>query len=280
MTYRVHKREELAPQIFLWEVNAPALARAARPGQFVMVRLREGGERIPLTLADWTRETITLVVKVVGRSTEEMSTYREGDSFLDLMGPLGQPTHLDPYPHVVCVGGGLGIAPLLPIIRGFRELGSRLTTILGFRNSREIFWIDKFRNASNRLILMTEDGSAGEQGTTVTGLNKLLAEEDPVDQLLTAGPLGMMEAIAETTRPWEIPTLASMNPIMVDGIGMCGSCRVRVGDKILFACVDGPDMDAHRIDFGELKGRQRRFEAEERGALVRYHEVCEREQMR
>ena len=155
-------------------------------------------------------------------------------------------------------------------VGGLGEVGSRLTAVVGFRSASETFWLEKFRETSDRVVVMTEDGTAGVQGTTVDGLKGMLEAGEPIDQVLTAGPLGMMQAVAEATRPWEVPTVASMNPIMVDGIGMCGSCRVRVGEKILFACVDGPDMDAHRVDFEELKGRQRRFLAEERKALEQY----------
>lgn len=271
----VARKENLANHTFLWDVEAPDVAAVAQPGQFIMVRLKKEGERIPLTVADFDRErgTVTLVVKVVGKTTEEMSTYNEGDEFLDFIGPLGCASHIDKKDHVVLVGGGLGVAPLYPILRGFKEAGVMTTMIIGFRKEAEIFWHDRFRKMSDRLIEMTEDGSVGEKGNVVDGLRKVI-EESHVDEVLTIGSLPMMEAVAELTRPLKIQTWASMNPIMVDGIGMCGSCRVTVDGKVLFACVDGPDMDAHKVNFEELKIRQKRFAKEENDALKHYHQEC------
>ncbi len=275
MPFKIVRKEIVAPKTFLWEVAAPEISEAAQAGQFVMIRLQEQGERIPLTIADWDRSrgTITLVVKAIGKTTEEMSLYTEGSSFLDLVGPLGNPTRIEPLPHLALVGGGIGVAPLYPILQAFHETGTHLTTLIGFKNAGEIFWRDHFEPLSHRFLLFTEDGSAGSKGTVADGLRSLVADF-PLDQVITVGPLGMMQAVAEITRPWEIPTIASMNPIMVDGIGMCGSCRVKVGGKVLFACVDGPDMDAHQVDFEELKIRQRRFLTEEQETLRRYREEC------
>lgn len=274
--FKIVRKEVFSPTTFLWIVEAPEIAQASRPGQFVMVRLKEGGERIPLTVADLDRErgTVTLVVKVVGKTTEEMSTYPQGGEFLDLIGPLGSPSKIEKKNHVVLVGGGLGVAPLYPILQAFREMGTGITTVVGFRTSSEVFWEERFRKLSSRLLLMTEDGSSGKKGTVIDGLREVLSGENPVNEVLAIGPIGMMQAAAEVTRPLKIPTYASMNSIMVDGIGMCGSCRVTVGGKVLFACVDGPDMDAHRVDFEELKRRQGRFQKEEQGMLRRYHESC------
>lgn len=274
--FSVGKRVTLSPHTFLWEITAPDLANAAHPGQFVMVRLREAGERIPLTIADFDRRrgTITLVVKVIGKTTTEMATFSEGQEFLDLGGPYGSPTKIPACGHVVLVGGGLGVAPLYPILRAIHEAGIRTTTIIGFRNRAEIFWEERFRELGAHCLIMTEDGSSGRTGNVAYGLKQLLLDDGPIDEVLTIGPLNMMQAVAELTRPYKIPTYASMNPIMVDGIGMCGSCRVKVGDQVLFACVDGPDMDAHKIDFEELKIRQRRFLLEEQNALTRYRERC------
>jgi len=274
--FRIVRKEVFAPTTFLWEVRAPDVAAAAQPGQFVMVRLREGGERIPLTVADFDRErgTVTMVVKVVGKTTEEMATYSEGGEFLDFIGPLGSPTHIEKRGHVVLVGGGLGVAPVFPVLRAFKAAGNRTTTIIGFRNSEEIFWRDRFQEFSDRVILVTEDGSAGEKGTTVDALRRVVEGEAAIHEVFTVGPLGMMEAVAEVTRPKKIPTFASMNSIMVDGIGMCGSCRVTVDGKVLFACVDGPDMDAHKVDFKEMKIRQKRFRTEEQASLQKYRSEC------
>ncbi|MDO8462043.1 MAG: sulfide/dihydroorotate dehydrogenase-like FAD/NAD-binding protein [Deltaproteobacteria bacterium] len=274
--FLILKKEVFAPDTFLWEVAAPEIADAAEAGQFAMVRLKEGGERIPLTIADFDRErgTVTLVVKVVGRSTEEMATYSAGERFLDFIGPLGAPTQVKGKNHIVLVGGGLGVAPLYPILRSFKELGSGTTTILGFRTRNQIFWEERFRLLSNQLLVMTEDGSYGRHGTTIDALRFILSGEVPVDEVMTVGPIGMMQAVAEVTRPLKIPTFASMNSIMVDGIGMCGSCRITVEGKVLFACVDGPDMDAHKVDFEELKVRQNRFKKEEIASLKKYRGEC------
>lgn len=274
--YKIIRKEAFAPTTFLWEVLAPDVANSAQPGQFVMVRLRDGGERIPLTVADFNRTegTITMVVKVVGRTTEEMSTYLQNQEFTDFIGPLGAPTHIEKRGHVVLVGGGLGVAPVFPVLRAFKQAGNRTTTIIGFRNSEEIFWKDRFGEFSDRLILMTDDGSSGEKGTTVDALRKVVGGEATINEVFTVGPLGMMEAVAEATRSKQIPTFASMNSIMVDGIGMCGSCRVTVDGKVLFACVDGPDMDAHKVDFKEMKVRQNRFRAEEQMSLEKYRHEC------
>lgn len=276
IVYKIIRKEILSPTTFLWEVLAPDVAGSAQPGQFVMVRLGDGGERIPLTIADFDRAdgTVTIVVKVVGKTTEEMSTYSQGQEFADFIGPLGAPTHIEKKGHLVLVGGGLGVAPVFPVLRAFKKAGCRTTTIIGFRNTEEIFWNDRFREFSDRLILMTDDGSSGEKGTTVDALKKVIASEATIHEVFTVGPLVMMEAVAEATRAKQIPTFASMNSIMVDGIGMCGSCRVTVDGKVLFACVDGPDMDAHKVDFKEMKIRQNRFRTEEQESLQKYRCEC------
>lgn len=277
--YTIQRKEIFSPTTFLWEVYAPNMAAAVQPGQFVMVRLKEGGERIPLTIADFERRegTITLVVKVVGKTTEEMSTYPEGAHFVDLIGPLGSPTRLSKKRRIVMVGGGLGIAPLYPIVRGFKRLGSHTTAIIGFRTAAEIFWHERFSQFCDHLVLTTEDGSSRTKGDVLTGLRQIIPDTnhaERIDEVLAIGPLAMMEAVAEFTRPLQIATWASMNPIMVDGIGMCGSCRVTVDGKVLFACIDGPDMDAHKINFAELKARQKRFANEERASREKYRQEC------
>ncbi len=271
--YRILRKQVFSPSTFLWDVDAPDVARAAQPGQFVMVRLHDGGERIPLTVADYDRERgiVTLVVKVVGKTTEEMTTYPEGGSFFDFIGPLGAPSHIEKKDHVIVIGGGLGVAPIFPIVRRFHKLGTHVTTVIGFRSQSEIFWKERFENLSSRLILMTDDGSAGAKGTVIDGL-KMALSEGGVDEVMAIGPIPMMKAVADVTRPLTIPTMASINSIMVDGIGMCGSCRVTVDGKVLFACVDGPDFDAHKVDFDELKIRQMRFASEEKNVLQKYRE--------
>jgi NAD(P)H-flavin reductase len=277
--FTIVKKETFSPTTFVWQVEAPDIAEAAQAGQFVIVRLKNGGERIPLTIADFDRDKghITLVVKVVGKTTEEMDSYKEGEQFQDLIGPLGNPTKIEKKDHVVLIGGGLGVAPIYPILRAFKQAGCQTTAIIGFREEGEIFWNDRFSEFSDRLIIMTDDGSFGKKGTVVDGLKEVVEGPERaqgIDEVLAIGPIVMMQAVAEYTRPFKIHTMASMNSIMVDGIGMCGSCRVTVDGKVLFACVDGPDMDAHKINFEELKVRQMRFANEEQATLRKYHEEC------
>ena len=276
--YQITKVERFSDSTYLWEVFAPDVARAARPGQFIMLRLDEGGERIPLTIADFDarRGTITLVIQAVGRTTEEMNArYEEGDWFLDFVGPLGLASPIDnSKKHIVVVGGGLGVAPIFPILRRFHELGVKTTAIIGFRNKDLVFWEEKFRPFCDELIVCTDDGSYGRKGFVTQPLKELVSGENPPDHVVAIGPLVMMRAAAETTRPFGIHTETSLNAIMVDGTGMCGSCRVKIDGEIKFACVDGPDFDAHKVDFQELITRQSRFKSHEQEANEDYQQVC------
>ncbi|MGE5118403.1 MAG: NADPH-dependent glutamate synthase, partial [Betaproteobacteria bacterium] len=278
--YRIVRHQRFSEQTFLWEVEAPDVARAAQPGHFVMLRLADGGERIPLTVADYDRErgTVTVVVQALGKTTREMrDRYAEGDSFDDFVGPLGLPQHIAKYGHVVLVGGGLGVAPVFPQLRAFREAGNRTTAIVGFRNKDLIFWEDKLRAHCDELVVCTDDGSAGRPGFVTNTLRDLLDSERP-DLVVAIGPMPMMQACAEVTRPFGVKTMVSLNTIMVDGTGMCGSCRVTVDGEVRFACVDGPDFDAHGIDFAELNARQKRFKAQEAAANADFDHVCSLEQ--
>lgn len=273
--YQIVQREQFSETSFLWDVFAPDVARAARAGQFIMLRLDEGGERIPLTIADYDsrRGTITLVIQALGRTTRHMRDhFAQGDWFRDFVGPLGEPTHIDELDHVVLVGGGLGVAPIYPQVRAFAEAGCRVTSILGFRSAEHVFWEERFAPFGD-VIVCTDDGSYGEAGLVTVPLKRLLAE-DPPQRAVAVGPLPMMKACADVTRAAEVPTVVSLNAIMVDGTGMCGSCRVTVDGQIRFACVDGPDFDAHQVDFGELMSRQRRFKAHEAQANQDYEHVC------
>ncbi|MCX7893388.1 MAG: NADPH-dependent glutamate synthase [Burkholderiales bacterium] len=274
--YRILRREAFSDTTFLWEVDAPDVARSAEPGHFVMLRLRDGGERIPLTVADFDRErgTITMVIQALGKTTLEMRDhYHAGDSFADFVGPLGLPQHVSRVGHVVLVGGGLGVAPVYPQLRAFKEAGNRTTGIIGFRNRELVFWEDKFGRYCDELIVCTDDGSYGRPGFVTEALKDVI-EHDRPDLAIAIGPLPMMNACAETTRPAGVKTMVSLNAIMVDGTGMCGSCRVTVGKEIKFACVDGPDFDGHQVDFRELMLRQRRFKGEESRATEDYAHVC------
>ncbi|MBP1610494.1 MAG: glutamate synthase homotetrameric, partial [Acidobacteria bacterium] len=270
--YKIVKREQFGPVTFLWEVLAPDVARACQPGHFLMVRIDETGERIPLTVADFDRSkgTVTVVVQVVGKTTSQMMEMKEGDEVLDFIGPLGVTSHLEKRNKVVLVGGGLGVAPVFPQLRLHRELGSHTISIIGFRSKELMFWQDKFERYSNEFLVATDDGSYGTKGFVTVLLKEVLTKHQGIEEVIAIGPLPMMKACAELTRPYGIRTMVSLNSIMVDGTGMCGSCRVTVGGKMKFACVDGPDFDGHQVNFAELMLRQKRFECEEKGCLERY----------
>ena len=274
--YTIVRHEAFSDVTFLWEVLAPDVARSAQPGHFVMVRLHDGSERIPLTVADYDRQkgTITMVIQALGKTTREMmSRYRQGDRFQDFVGPLGLPQHVEKVGHVVLVGGGLGVAPIYPQLRAFKEKGNRVTGIIGFRSKNLIFWEDRFKKYCDETIVCTDDGSYGKPGFVTQAL-KEVCEKDRPDLVVAIGPLPMMNACVETTRPLGVKTMVSLNSIMVDGTGMCGSCRVTVDGKVKFACVEGPDFDGHQVDFPELIARQRRFKSQESLATQDYEHVC------
>ena len=278
---RIIRREQFSEQTFLWEIDAPDVARAAEPGHFIMLRLDDTGERIPLTVADFDRArgTVTVVVQTLGKTTREMrDNYAQGDSFADFVGPLGLAQHIGKVGHVVLVGGGLGVAPVFPQLRAFKQAGNRTTCIVGFRNAERVFWTDKLKAWSDELILCTDDGSVGHAGFVHTALQEVLERETP-DLVVAIGPMPMMQACAETSRPFGVRTMVSLNTIMVDGTGMCGSCRVTVGDEVKFACVDGPDFDGHQVDFSELHARQKRFKRQEQQANEDHEHVCNLEQL-
>lgn len=279
--YTITRREQFSETSFLWDVLAPDVARSAEAGHFVMARLYEGGERIPLTVADYDRDagTVTIVVQALGKTTREMrDNYVEGDTFADFVGPLGLPQHIAKLGHVVLVGGGLGVAPVYPQLRAFKEIGNRTTSIMGFRSKDLVFWEDKFQDQSDELIICTDDGSYGRPGLVTAALKEVI-ERDKPDLVIAIGPLPMMHACVETTRPYGVKTMVSLNTIMVDGTGMCGSCRVTVDGTVKFACVDGPDFDGHAVDFVELKARQKRFHDEEKRANADHDHVCNLEKV-
>ena len=278
---QIVRREQFSEQTFLWEVDAPDVAQAAQPGHFVMLRLDDAGERIPLTVADFDRErgTITVVVQSLGATTRSMrDNYAAGDEFADFVGPLGLPQHIGNVGHVVLVGGGLGVAPIFPQLRAFKEAGNRTTCIVGFRNADLVFWADKLGAWADELIVCTDDGSLGRQGFVNAALQDVLEREKP-DLIVAIGPMPMMHACVETSRPFGVKTMVSLNTIMVDGTGMCGSCRVTVGGEVRFACVDGPDFDGHQVDFKELHARQKRFKRQEQQANEDQAHVCSLEEL-
>ena len=271
--FLITRRIQFGPTTFLWDVKAPDVARAARPGHFVMARIDEHGERIPLTVADFNvvAGTVTVVIQAVGKTTTEMMGLREGDTILDFIGPLGLPSHIRKFEGtVVLVGGGLGVAPIYPQLRAYKQLGNRTVSIVGFRSRDLVFWEDQFREYSDSLVVTTDDGTYGRKGFVTHALADVLAREADVCEVVAIGPIPMMKACCETTRPFGIPTIVSLNSIMVDGTGMCGSCRVTVGGAMKFACVDGADFDGHLVNFDELSLRQKRFEREEKAAMERF----------
>ncbi len=271
---RILARRELAPQIFEYLVAAPRIARKAQPGQFVIVMADQRGERIPLTIADFDRSagTITLVMMVVGASTMKLSRLMPGESFYALIGPLGRPSELERFPSVVMVAGGVGAAPVFPIARAFRQLGSRVITIQGARSGHLLFWTDKLASVSDRHIVTTDDGSAGRPGLVTLPLAELLEQESSqrLGCVYAIGPAAMMKACCDLTRPYGVKTIVSLNTVMVDGTGMCGGCRVSLNGHTRFTCSDGPEFDGHLVDWDEFLGRQKTYVHEERCLLERY----------
>ena len=275
--FEIVGREDFSPATYSLVVRHPLMAKAARPGQFVIVMSHESGERIPLTIADFDREkgTVTLVIQAVGKTTREMQqTCQVGTALYALVGPMGIPSRLGDARKVVCVGGGLGVAPVFPQARGFKENGAYVIGVLGFRSRDQIFWQDKFDSCCDELLLCTDDGSAGIKGLVSRGIELAIASHPDIDEVIAIGPPLMMKACAEVTRPHGIKTMVSLNPIMVDGTGMCGGCRVKLGDQVKFACVDGPDFDGHKVDFADLIMRLRRYAEQERTAVQRWSENC------
>ncbi|HTX44572.1 MAG TPA: sulfide/dihydroorotate dehydrogenase-like FAD/NAD-binding protein [Methanocella sp.] len=273
---RIIAKKELAFNTTLYEVEAPDVARKAKPGQFVVVRADETGERIPLTIADFDGEkgTVTLVALAVGKTTKKLSSLKEGDAILDLAGPLGNPAEMVENGTVVCIGGGLGIAPIYPIARELKARGNKVVSIIGARSASLLFWEDRMKEASDELHVVTDDGSRGRKGFAVHPLMEMVNSGIKVDRVIIIGSAIMMKVTAEATRPHGIKTIVSLNPVMVDGTGMCGSCRVTVGGKMKFACVDGPEFDGHEVDFDELMARLKMYAAEEKLADEKYtHQV-------
>ena len=275
--YEIVARDDFSDVTYSLELRHPRMARAARAGQFVIVMLRPEGERIPLTIADFDAErgTITLVIQAVGKTTREMQqSCRVGTRLFALVGPMGIPSQVGKAKKVLCVGGGLGVAPIYPQARAFKENGARVIGVVGFRNRELMFWGDKFRAVCDELIVCTDDGSAGIKGLVTEGIRQAVERHPDIDECVAIGPPIMMKGCAEATRPHGIRTMVSLNPIMVDGTGMCGGCRVKIGDRIKFACVDGPDFDGHEVDFDDLMSRLGRYRETERQASARFEESC------
>jgi NAD(P)H-flavin reductase len=275
--FEIVRREDFSDVTYLLEIDHPRMAKAAKPGQFVIVMENDHSERVPLTLADFdpVRGTVTLVVQAIGKTTKEMQgRCRVGTHLYALVGPMGNPSQIGDARKVVCVGGGLGVAPVYPQARAFKQSGAYVIGVIGFRDKGLMFWEDKFRAVCDELIVCTDDGSVGIKGLVTDGIEHAIARHPDIDELVAIGPPIMMRFCAETTRRHGIPTIVSLNPVMVDGTGMCGGCRVKVGDRVKFACVDGPEFDAHAVDFDDFMARLRRFKTSETAALDRWRESC------
>lgn len=274
--YKILKKETLNDAVELMEVHAPYVARSCKPGQFIILRVDEDGERIPLTIADYDRErqSITIIYQVVGFSTRKLAKLNEGDFILDFAGPLGVPTTLHKHKHVVGVAGGVGSAPLFPQLRALANMGVEVDVIIGGREAQYIIWADRFKEFCKNVYITTDDGSLGEKGFVTTKLNSLIENGVEIDEVIAIGPVPMMKAVVGVTKPHHIKTSVSLNPIMIDGTGMCGCCRVSVDGKIKFACVDGPDFDGLTVDFDELIARQRIFKEEEHKVSENANHIC------
>ena len=266
MRAKVLRKELLSEGVYRFDVDAPRLAKKTQPGQFIILRVNEEGERIPLTVADFDREKgiITIIFQVVGASTELLASLEEGDEILDFVGPLGKKSEIEPgLGTVVCIGGGIGVAPIHPIARGLHEAGNKVISILGARSKDLIIMEKELRAASDEVIVTTDDGSYGIEGFVTAALEQLVDYGEKIDLVYAIGPVVMMKSVADATRPMGIKTIVSLNPIMVDGTGMCGGCRVQVGSETKFACVDGPEFDAHLVDFVGLRERQAMYRDQE-----------------
>ncbi len=265
VAYKILSKKELCPNQYEITIDAPYVVRNAKAGQFIIFRAEENGERVPLTIADVDKETgaLTIVFMAVGYTTKKLAALEVGDELVDLVGPLGKPTHIENYGTVVCIAGGYGAAPCYLIAKAFKDAGNKVYMIMGARTKELIFWEDKMKDACTELFVTTDDGSLGIKGFGTTVLKEIM-DREKVDYAIAVGPMPMMRAVAEMTRGTGIKTEASMNPIMVDGTGMCGACRLTVGGETKFACVDGPDFDAHLIDFDEVINRTKIYKDEER----------------
>ncbi len=263
--YKIRSKKVLGPGLKLMVVEAPEIAAKAQPGQFIILRENEYAERIPLTIADFDRQegTITIIFQEVGRSTRDLGLLEAGDSILDFVGPLGKKSEIEDFGKVICVGGGVGVAPVYPITRALYEAGNHVVSIIGARNRELLILEEEMRKVSHQLVVMTDDGSYGEKGFVTDALRKILSQ-DTYARVIAIGPLVMMKAVSQVTKEFGVKTIVSLNPIMVDGTGMCGACRVEVGGETRFACVDGPEFDGHEVDWDLAQQRARMFLAQEK----------------
>ena len=271
--YRIVRKEALKPTVILYEIEAPMVAKKAEPGQFIILRVDENGERIPITIHDYDREkgTVTIIVQTVGATTEKLSHKQQGEFIQDFVGPLGRPTETEGKKKVCVLGGGVGCAIAYPVLKKFHDCGAEVHAVVGFKNKDVVILEDKFKSASDVMKLVTDDGSYGEKGLVTDALKQLIEEGNQYDEIFAIGPAIMMKFVSKTTEPYGIPTTVSMSPIMVDGTGMCGGCRLTVGGETKFACVDGPDFDGHKVDWDESLKRGKMYFDWERH---KHEEVC------
>ena len=271
--YRIVRKEALRPTVTLYEIEAPLVAKKAQPGQFIILRVDENGERIPITINDYNPEkgTVTIIVQTVGATTEKLSHMKEGDSLQDFVGPLGKATETEGKKKVCVVGGGVGCAIAYPVLKKFHDCGAEVHAVIGFKNKDLVILEDEFRAASSVLKVCTDDGSYGQKGVVTEALKELIDAGNQYDEVFAIGPMVMMKFVSKTTEPYGIPTTVSMSPIMIDGTGMCGGCRLSVGGEMKFACVDGPDFDGFEVDFDEAMARGTMYRDFERHA---YEETC------
>ena len=271
--YRIVKKEALKPTVILLEIEAPMIAKKARPGQFIILRVDENGERIPITIHDYDAEkgTVTIIVQIVGATTVKLSRLNEGDAVCDFVGPLGKATETEGRKKVCVVGGGVGCAIAYPVLKKFHDSGAEVHAVIGFRNSELVILEDKFRAASDVLRVCTDDGSYGEKGLVTEALKELIDSGNQYDEVFAIGPMAMMKFVSLTTKPYGVPTTVSMSPIMIDGTGMCGGCRLSVGGEMKFACVDGPDFDGHAVDWNLAVKRNQMYREYE---AHKYEETC------
>ena len=270
--YEILEKEIMSENVKLMKIKAPLVAKKAQAGQFIILRIDEKGERIPLTITDLDRKkgTITIIFMEVGKTTKQLGAFNVGDSLLNFVGPLGQPTEIKNYGTIVCIGGGVGIAPLYPIVKELKKAGNYVISILGARNEKLLMLEKEIKELSNDFYITTDDGSKGQKGFVSNVLQKLIDDKKKIDIVWAIGPIIMMKVVSELTKKYNIKTIVSLNPIMVDGTGMCGGCRVFVGGETKFACVDGPEFDGHKVDFDNLLIRNRRFINQE-GVSLKKH---------
>jgi ferredoxin--NADP+ reductase len=273
---RITELRKLAPQINLLKLEVPLITQRAKAGQFVVLRINEEGERIPMSITDLDPETgiLTIIFQEVGKTTAHLATLKKGDALADVVGPLGIPTHMENFGTCVCVGGGIGIAPIHFVAKSLKKLGNKVISIIGARSKDLLILEEEIKNMSDQLLISTDDGSYGHHGFVSDLLTQLLSRDEKIDLVMAIGPVIMMKVVCGVTAPHGVKTVVSLNPVMVDGTGMCGACRVTVGGKTKFACVDGPDFDGHQVDFDELIKRQAMYVKQEKIAKERFEKMC------